>query len=476
MLGDSITSVSEADIRAQMQTTYLTSVSAVCGHTSAEIYRNSLLYAPAADVVIVNVGTNDYPTIDLGATFDNIAAIRSHFTGECFAVATLNQHTGTPALNAFAEQFNFYLVFGGQYPIIVDLNAFAAAHPDYFYDTVHPNQGLGTQGYAALVRDAADRCLRSVTPFGTLDAATTLVGNLTVSGWAIDPETAASIKVHVYVDGQFRGEYPADRPRPDVANFYPAYGPAHGYQAAIPVAAGRHSVCVFAINVGTGTNNPVLGCRTVDSGRPFGALDQVHTAPGGVEVIGWAVDPDTVDPIEVHVYVDGRFQTAVTADRLRPDVASVHPEFGPSHGVDVVVPAAGGPRRVDLWAIDAGGGANPLLGTKVVTVIRGNPLGSLDAARAGTGTITVAGWTFDPDDAASGRVHVYVDGRYRGEFTADRSRPDVAAVYPGFGPDRGFEATVPADAGTANVCVFAINTGSGTTNPVLGCGTVLVSG
>ena len=41
------------------------------------------------------------------------------------------------------------------------------------------------------------------TPFGWLDVATGGPGNLQVAGWAIDPETAAPIDVHLSVDGAF---------------------------------------------------------------------------------------------------------------------------------------------------------------------------------------------------------------------------------------------------------------------------------
>jgi hypothetical protein len=51
---------------------------------------------------------------------------------------------------------------------------------------------------------------------------------LRVSGWAIDPDTAAPIDVHTYVDGAFAGATRADQPRPGVGNGYPGYGPNHG--------------------------------------------------------------------------------------------------------------------------------------------------------------------------------------------------------------------------------------------------------
>ena len=40
-------------------------------------------------------------------------------------------------------------------------------------------------------------------------------------------------------------------------------GPAHGYSGSVRLAPGTHQVCTYAINVGQGTTNPSLGCRSV---------------------------------------------------------------------------------------------------------------------------------------------------------------------------------------------------------------------
>jgi hypothetical protein len=56
---------------------------------------------------------------------------------------------------------------------------------------------------------------------------------------------------------------------------------------------------------------------------------------------------------------------------------------------------------------------------------------------------------------------------------ADRSRPDVAAVYPASGADHGYSLTLPASAGTRTVCVYGINTGPGK-SVQLGCRSAVV--
>jgi hypothetical protein len=50
----------------------------------------------------------------------------------------------------------------------------------------------------------------------------------------------------------------------------------------------------------------------------------------------------------------------------------------------------------------------------------------------------------------------------------------VAATYPAAGAAHGFTGYVRLTRGTHQVCAYAINTGQGTTNPSLGCRSVVV--
>jgi hypothetical protein len=83
------------------------------------------------------------------------------------------------------------------------------------------------------------------------------------------------------------------------------------------------------------------------------------------------------------------------------------------------------------------------------------------------GVITVSGWTFDPDTAASIPADVYVDG-VGVRWQADRSRSDVAAAYPGKGDRHGFSGTVNVSPGVHQVCVFGIDSVAGP-NTLLRC-------
>ena len=103
---------------------------------------------------------------------------------------------------------------------------------------------------------------------------------------------------------------------------------------------GLHQVCAAAIN-DYGANTP-LGCKliAVPAAEPIGRLDRVSTGPGQVTLGGWTLDPNTAAPLSVHVYVDGAFATAVTADKSRPDIGAAFPGYGNAHGFTTTVPVA----------------------------------------------------------------------------------------------------------------------------------------
>lgn len=215
-----------------------------------------------------------------------------------------------------------------------------------------------------------------------------------------------------------------------------------------------------------------LGGSGAGGGGPFGSLDVVDATLGGVRVSGWAIDPDATSPIAVHVYVGGA-GTPIEADQGRGDVGAAYTGFGSAHGFSAFIPAAGGPQTVCAYGINTGGGQNNLLGCRVVTVPSSSPIGSIDVANGSKGGIDVAGWSIDPNTAASNSVHVYVDGV--GVATvADQSRGDVGAAFPGYGSAHGYSVRVPAGPGNHSVCAYGIDIAPPGTNALLGCRTVNV--
>jgi hypothetical protein len=204
-------------------------------------------------------------------------------------------------------------------------------------------------------------------PIGSVDSAVT-GPNLVVRGWALDADSTGPVQVHAYIDGRFAGSGTANQPRPDVDAVFPRNGTAHGFELSLPAQHGTQTVCVYGINVGPGGNN-LIGCREVSSSRhPFGFLDSVQPAPGGLRASGWAIDPDTTNPVDVHTYVDGRFAGVTTADVHRPDLGVAFPSYGPNHGYSAVFPASPGRHTVCTYGINVGPGGHALLECKSITI------------------------------------------------------------------------------------------------------------
>jgi len=321
-------------------------------------------------------------------------------------------------------------------------------------------------------------------PIGNVESVRGGIGGVTVSGWAIDPDSTAPIDVHVYVDG-VGSRTSANLSRPDVGAAYPAFGAAHGFSATVPVSSsGTHSVCVYGINVLGGTNT-LYGCSNVvaQGGSPVGVLESVKASEGKINVGGWAIDPDSTASIPVHVYIDSA-SVALTASLSRPDVGNANPGYGNLHGFSGTFTASPGEHRVCVFGINTGAGANSQIGCSTVVVPAAPvaptptpdqgrvPFGQIDGIKAVQGGIEARGWAIDPDTASPVAVHIYV-GTAGAAYQANKSRPDVGAAYAGFGNNHGYSESIAASPGAHKVCVYAINTGPGP-HALVGCGTVTV--
>jgi SpoIID/LytB domain protein len=313
-------------------------------------------------------------------------------------------------------------------------------------------------------------------PVGNIEAATIDGADAVLTGWAVDPDSAASLTVHAYVNGVGKGAFAASGHRPDVAVLYPDLGAAHGLSVRVPLRAGANEVCLYAINVPEPALNPELGCRTLElKVQPFGNLEAVTGGAADFSVKGWAIDPETSAPIDVHVYVDDVGVGAVTADRSRSDIAAAYPASGERHGFSATLPTAPGSHEVCVFAMNVlQGTANPRLGCRTVDVgLR--PLGRIEGTSVDDFEVRVRGWALDPDTSAPIDVQLHVDGRVAQVVTAADARPDVAAVYPAAGSAHGFDVRLSFAAGRHTVCAYGVNVLGARGNPLLACVPVVVA-
>jgi hypothetical protein len=328
-----------------------------------------------------------------------------------------------------------------------------------------------------------------VNPFGSFDALTASVSStsasLTVSGWDIDATApTTSIFADVYVTnpaGKQTGyRLTANTSRPDVGSAYPGTGSNHGFSGTVPITTpGTYQVCVFAIAVAG--NSTLLQCRavTVPGGTPYGSFDAASivasSSSASLAVSGWDIDPSmptTSIPADVYITNPAGKQTGyrLTANTTRADVAAAHPGTGTAHGFSGTFPiTTPGTYQVCVFAIGSSVftiGTNTLIQCKSVNATDSPPYGAFDGASVVTSgsssAINVSGWDIDPTiPTTSIPADIYItapNGTQTGyRLTANTTRADVAAAFPGTGTTHGFSSSFPiTQNGTYQVCAFAI--------------------
>ncbi len=236
----------------------------------------------------------------------------------------------------------------------------------------------------------------------------------------------------------------------------------------------------MAVAMLVGSVVAIAGAADAATGAsPGGYVDKVTSPEAGrIAVAGWAFDRDGPGtPVSVHVYVGGPagHDTAEghdlgPADGHRPDVSELYPDAGPDHGFDAeFTTTKTGSQMVYVYAVNLPGtpGNSVLLDARLVTVDDPSPLGYVDGADSPEAArIRVNGWAFDRNAVGSPvGITVYVGGPATTPTAerhdlglANRSRPDVAAVFPSVGASHGFEAAFTTDrTGRQTVYVYGVN-------------------
>jgi hypothetical protein len=157
---------------------------------------------------------------------------------------------------------------------------------------------------------------------------------------------------------------------------YVTYGPVtsvttstRAFDFTIPALAGNQ-VCV---GVDSGGQTATIGCPMFNvTLNPFGALEFAFAGDttSGVNLIGWAIDPDSAAPISLQVYWDGAFVTNINADQTRTDIGAAYPGYGNAHGFNtrVSIPYTIGNHTLCVTGINVGGGANTQIACHTVAM------------------------------------------------------------------------------------------------------------
>lgn len=297
-------------------------------------------------------------------------------------------------------------------------------------------------------------------------------GTVRAVGWAFDVRDPDPGSAALTVNGNVVSRRPTTIARYDVAAAIG--GPLHsGYALETTLTEGENTVCAYASESSYGALNR-LGCRTfVVRSNPFGNLEAVSASGGTAQVVGWTLDPDDAAPIDIHVYVDGVYWRAATANAIRYDVATAYPKSGAAHGFSLSFAVPEGRREICVYAINVGPGTtNPLLGCRNVGP---NPdaVGEFILAAPVNGQALVAGWAYDPDTVAPINVLFFRNGQMAWLAPAVHHWDGLAGRFPTHGTNRLFFSLMPVNPGRNEICAYALNVGPGNVATSLGCHTVI---
>ena len=263
-------------------------------------------------------------------------------------------------------------------------------------------------------------------------------GGVRMTGWATDPNTSGPVTVVVSVDGTTTGQF--------LANSASSAAPGHGFVAWIRAGQGTHTFCASAINVGLGNANSPQVCQnaTLDF-NPWGTFETAQRDTANmpqIRVTGWAIDPNTNNPIQVAVSVDGQAAATGSAGAYRSDLLSQG--HGAYHGFSFDVPVDENEHRVCVTALNVAAGSDVPLGCKIVIAVHPVPPSAPQnvTAQAGYGGATV-GWQAPASDGgAPWTSYVVTSSPAGGSVTVGASA--TSAVITGLKPATSYRFTVVA--------------------------------
>jgi peptidoglycan hydrolase-like protein with peptidoglycan-binding domain len=316
-------------------------------------------------------------------------------------------------------------------------------------------------------------------PVGGVSSLTSALGSVTLTGWALDPDSPDVLQTSLTVDGVASDVVPEAVTRTDIGLRFPGVGDLHGVRALLDLTQGTHSVCLLVPNAADTPGSPAtVGCSTVTvEHTPVGVLESVRRQPGGVGVRGWALDPDVTGPATVDLLSDGHQVATVTAALTRLDLPTTYARQGTGHGFSAVLGLTAGTHQVCAKVHNVGGtpGTDRTL-TCQSLVVTNDAAGAVAAVRTiPGGSIRATGDAYDPDISGASTVTALVDGKVARTITALRASSTAAARWPSYGSAHGFLVDVTASAGRHQLCLRAENAvGTPGAAKVLGCRTLWV--
>ncbi len=198
---------------------------------------------------------------------------------------------------------------------------------------------------------------------------------------------------------------------------------------------------------------------------PIGAVTSVRFVATGLQVSGWAADPDArTSNVSLLGVLDGRTHSGATTTSLADAAVTKKYKLGPTPGFTMTIPVPAGNHTACVLVTNRGAGLRTIL--KCIATPKGrtlttaqiaarSPKGTFSAATATSSTMRVRGTAYDPDYLYRRMVIVvYVDNR-------------SAATVRTVGGD-AFDTTVKVSRGTHVACLWAVNVGWGH-NSFLGC-------
>jgi hypothetical protein len=295
-------------------------------------------------------------------------------------------------------------------------------------------------------------------PVGAVESAVSALGAVTVTGWAVDPDSTESLTTSLTVDGAPSPVVPSQVTRTDISQLFPGVSDGQGVRAVLDLAEGTHEVCLLAANAGAEGSDATVGCRSVVvQHTPVASLDLLRRSPEGVSLRGWALDPDVATPATVQVYSDGRAVQSLTASLTRTDLPSAYAPAGKAHGFVATVVLPVGKHLVCVRVPNAAGTpGDDLSGPCGYVTVSHDGVGVLSALRTVPGgAVRVSGDAYDADSLGASTVVITSDGVGVKTLTAGLASTTAASRWPGYGSAHGFSTSLSLPRGRHSVCVWA---------------------